>query len=428
LLAAAAVIVFGLLVIGSATVSFTDDSFTQLTRLNFFLRLLHLNYGYVLRQLIWVVLGVVAMAAMMYVPYEDICKHSRVLYAVNLIMLATVLFVGHSALGAQRWIGIGPLVFQPSEFSKLLLIITFAAFLVNREGRLNRLRDLLPCFLYVGVPMLLVLKQPDLGTTMVFVAIMFSMLFFAGARPGLLLGILGTGMVLVIGLFMVHSYLYNTDARLEKQLLALEQQRKAAATVSARQQLDRQYAQTSQEYQVVHHRLTLFYKYTLKEYQVKRLTIFLDPQSDLLGDGYHIWQSLIAVGSGGLLGKGLLEGTQSHLTFLPIRHTDFIFSVVGEEFGFVGALVLLILFAVIIYRGVQIASQARDSLGLLLAVGIISMFAFHVFVNVGMTTGIMPVTGIPLPLFSYGGSNMVMNLAAIGLLMNVYTHRKQILF
>ncbi|OAT85615.1 rod shape-determining protein RodA [Desulfotomaculum copahuensis] len=428
LLAAAAVIVFGLIVIGSAKVSFSDQSFIQLTRLGFFMRLLHLDYGYVGRQFLWVVLGVAAMAVTMYIPYEDICKHSRALYVLNLIMLAAVLFAGHSAMGAQRWIGFGPVKFQPSEFSKLLMIITLANFLALREGRLNRLRDLLPAFVFVGVPMLLVLKQPDLGTSMVFVAILFGMLFFAGARPGLLLGLLGIGTVLIIGLFMVHGYLYNTDANLEKQLMTLEQQKKAATTVAARQQLEKQYDQTAGQYRVAHHRLDLFYKYTLKEYQIKRLTIFRDPQTDLMGDGYNIWQSLIAVGSGGMLGKGLLEGTQSHLTFLPERHTDFIFSVVGEEFGFLGALFLLVLFLIILYRGVQIAASARDSLGLLLATGIISMFAFHVFVNVGMTTGIMPVTGIPLPLFSYGGSNMIMNLAALGLLMNVYIHRKQILF
>lgn len=428
LLAAGAVILFGLLVIGSATLEFTDESFSQLKNLNILLRLFHLDYSYVFKQLIWVLLGLGAMAVMMYIPYEDLCKHAWGLYVLNLVMLAAVIFVGREALGAQRWIQIGPFVFQPSEFSKLILIITFASFLANRKDRLNRLRDLLPCFLYVGVPTLLVLKQPDLGTSLVFVAIMFGMLFLSGARPGLLLSFMGAGVALMVGLFIAHMYIHHADINLEKQLLSLEQQKKAAVSVDARQQLEKKYEQLSKEYLAVHRRHENFHRHTLKEYQVTRLTIFLNPQSDLLGAGYHVWQSLIAVGSGGFLGKGLLGGPQSHLTFLPIRHTDFIFSVVGEEFGFAGAVALLALFMFILYRGVQIASQARDLLGVLLSGGVVSMFAFHIFVNIGMTVGIMPVTGIPLPLFSYGGSNMIMNLAALGLLLNVYMRRKKILF
>ncbi len=428
LLAAAMVLLFSLVAIGSATLEFTDESFSQLKNLFFVVKLLHLDYTYVLRQLLWIFLGLLVMAVMVYIPYDDFCKHARGLYILNLVMLTAVIFFGREALGAQRWISIGPFSFQPSEFSKLIMIITFASFLSAREGRLNHLRDLLPCFLYVGIPTLLVLKQPDLGTSMVFVAIMFGMLFLAGARPSLLLSLLGAGMALLIGLFVLHMYLHNADVNLEKQLLALEQQKKVAVSAAAREELQQKYNRVSAEYRVAHRRHELFHRYALKEYQVTRLTIFLDPKSDLLGAGYHVWQSLIAIGSGGLLGKGLLGGTQSHLTFLPIRHTDFIFSVVGEEFGFLGAVVLLGLYMLILYRGIKIASQARDLQGTLLAGGVVCMFAFHIFVNIGMTSGIMPVTGIPLPLFSYGGSNMIMNLAALGLLLNVYNRRKKILF
>ncbi|RKO67678.1 rod shape-determining protein RodA [Desulfofundulus salinus] len=428
LLAAGMVVLFSLVAIGSATLEFTDESFSQLKNLFFAVKLLHLDYTYVIRQLAWIFVGLWVMAAIMYIPYEDLCKHARGLYILNLVMLIAVIFLGREALGAQRWIYIGPFSFQPSEFSKLIMIITFASFLSAREGRLNRLRDLLPCFVYVGIPTLLILKQPDLGTSLVFVAIMFGMLFLAGARPGLLLALIGAGLALMIGLFVLHMYLHNADVDLEKQLLALEQQKKAAVSETARQELQRKYQQVERDYREAHRRHESFHRHTLKEYQVTRLTVFLDPQSDLLGAGYHVWQSLIAIGSGGLLGKGLLGGTQSHLTFLPIRHTDFIFSVVGEEFGFMGAVVLLGLYLVLLYRGLKIASQARDLQGTLLAGGVVCMFAFHIFVNIGMTAGIMPVTGIPLPLFSYGGSNMIMNLAALGLLLNVYMRRKKILF
>jgi len=186
--------------------------------------------------------------------------------------------------------------------------------------------------------------------------------------------------------------------------------------------------QLKEEHQGIKKNHDRFHKYTLKEYQMTRLTIFVNPESDLLGAGYHVWQSRIAIGSGGITGKGLLGGTQSHYTFLPIRHTDFIFSVVGEEFGFIGVTVLLGLFFIVVYRGVRIIVLARDNYGMLLAAGVVSMFSFHIFLNIGMTAGIAPVTGIPLTLFSYGGSNMMMNLAALGVLLNVYVRRQKLIF
>lgn len=433
LFTAAGIILFGLVVIGSATLEFTNESFTQLKDLNFISKLAHLDFQFVLKQIQWVLIGLFLMAAMIYLPYEDIVKHSRLLYILNLLILAAVLIKGQTAYGAQRWIQLGPVLFQPSEFSKLLMILTFAGFLVKKRGNLNRFRDLILCFLYVGVPMLLILAQPDLGTSMVFVAVMFAMLFFAEAKPLLLLEIIGAGVVLVACLLSVHAYLHDTDRALEKQLAALEQEKKQvmaanAANSPAVEELEKKYNNLLKQSEKAHKRHEKFHKYTLKEYQLTRLFIFLNPQSDLLGDGYQLWQSLISIGSGGLAGKGLLGGTQTHFTFLPVRHTDFIFSVVGEEFGFLGALVLLGLFLLIIYRGIRIALEARDFLGCLLAVGVVSMFAFHVFVNIGMTAGIMPVVGIPLPLFSYGGSNMIMNMMALGILLNVYVRRRKILF
>ncbi len=432
LFTAVAIILFGLVIIGSASLEFTDDSFTELKNLNFLLRLLHLDFTYVAKQFLWVVAGLFFMFVMIYIPYEDMVKHTRLLYVLNLLLLAAVLVKGHVAFGAQRWIQVGPFAFQPSEFSKILMIITFTGFLVKRKGNLNKLKDLIPCFVFVGTPMLLILAQPDLGTSMVFVAIMLAMLFLADARPLLLLEIIAAGLVLAAVLIFSHAYLHDTERQLEKQLSVLEQEKKLAAAGSAATpadpELERKYSHLLKKYQTARARHEKFHKYTLKEYQMTRLFIFLNPEKDLLGDGYHIWQSLISIGSGGLTGKGLLGGTQTHFTFLPVRHTDFIFSVVGEEFGFAGALVLLGLFFLLILRGIRIALEARDFVGSLLAFGVVAMFSFHVFVNIGMTCGIMPVTGIPLPLFSYGGSSMIMNMMALGLLQSVHVRRRKILF
>ena len=288
--------------------------------------------------------------------------------------------MGTTALGAQRWIALGPFVFQPSEFAKVIIIVTFARFLADREGRLNTLTDLLPAFAFIALPILLIIMQPDLGTSLVFIAIMFGMMFMVGANPKLLAGLIGGGGV--VGFGWLYAYFTNP----------------AKVWIP------------------------------LHDYQIDRLTIFLDPYRDPLGDGYHIIQSQIAIGSGGILGKGIFNGSQNQLNFLPEQHTDFIFSVVGEELGFIGTMLLLTLFFVIMYRGIRIAYLAKDTFGTLLATGVVSMLAFHVLVNIGMATGVMPVTGLPLPLFSYGGSSMLSTLIAMGILQNVYSRRQKLVF
>ena len=296
-------------------------------------------------------------------------RHGNPFYVFNLILLILVMLVGQTALGAQRWIALGPISIQPSEFSKLIMIIALAAMLEKRGGKINTITDLAPVAAYVGVPFLLVLKQPDLGTSLVFLAIFFGMVFVAGVRLRLLLGIFGAGLAAMPVLW-----------------------------------------------------------HFLKDYQKMRIMVFMDPNVDPLGAGYHIIQSKIAIGSGMLFGKGLFGGTQSQLNFLPENHTDFIFSVVGEELGFVGCAILLLLYLVVLWRGIRIAQDASDMFGRLLAVGITSMIAFHVLINVGMTMGIMPVTGIPLPLMSYGVSSLTTNIMAIAILLNIQLRRQKLLF
>lgn len=336
------------------------------------------------KQIINITIGLAAMVFVLNINYEDLAKHMKPLYILNLIILGAVIFMGDSALGAQRWIEIGPFRFQPSEFSKLIIIICFAVYLNSRQGKLNRFRDLIPCFAFIGMPMLLILKQPDLGTSLVFLAIMFGMLFAAGARPWLLVLLIVGGLAFA-SLWIWAHFWFEANSAYDLWI-------------------------------------------PLKDYQLKRLTIFLNPWADWYGDGYHVIQSQIAIGQGGLFGRGLFQGSQTHGDFLPIQDTDFIFSVVAEELGFIGAVALLILFFVLIYRCIYIAVNAKDNFGFLLSVGVISMITFHILINVGMTTGIMPVTGIPLPMFSYGGSNMITNLAALGLLLNINMKQQNILF
>lgn len=443
--AASLLIIFSLVTIGSSTMEYTDSSMEKIQGMNILFRLLELDYSFVFKQLVWILLGLAAALFILYIDYEDISRYSKHLYVINLIMLAAVMVVGQTALGAQRWISIGPFQFQPSEFSKLIIIITFADFLSKRKGRLNSFRDLIPCFVYIGIPMLLILTQPDLGTSLVFLAIMFGMLFIAGARPAVLVGIIAFGAVMCFSLYESHQLVHHYDTALKERIThvsnalngndyyldkneELKKDIKQRGFSDSGEDLGKYLEEIKKEQLVAKNRHEKFHKYTLKEYQMTRLTIFMNPEDDLLGAGYHVWQSRIAIGSGGVTGKGLLKGTQSHYTFLPIRHTDFIFSVVGEEFGFIGAAFLLGLYFVLLYRGLQVVAVARDTYGMLLAAGVVSMFAFHIFQNIGMTTGVMPVAGIPLPLFSYGGSNMVMNLASLGLLLNVYVRRQKLIF
>lgn len=365
IIAVVLIIGLGLITISSASSANADG------RVSFF-------SGTVNRQMISVALGAVAMAVIVSLRYEDLAKYRRLLYVVNIAMLAAVLIAGFTAMGAQRWIQIGGFQFQPSEFAKLITIITLADFIAAREGQLSRFRDLLPVFAYVGVPMLLILLQPDLGTTLVFIAITIGMLFVAGARPLLLGGLTAAGLGGVIAWIWGH--------------------------------------------------LRYGIWIPLEDYQIDRLTIFLNPWSDWAGAGYNMIQSQIAIGAGGLWGKGLYNGTQNQLNFLPEQHTDFIFSVLAEETGFIGVIIVLALYFVVLYRGLSIAAQARDLFGTLLATGIVSMLVFQILVNIGMTSGIMPVTGLPLPLFSYGGTSMIMTLAAIGILLNIWLRRRKIVF
>ena len=325
-----------------------------------------------LHQLAFAIVGVLIMLLLAFVDYHLWQRLAWPLYIINILILAAVALHGHQALGAQRWIGVGLFVFQPSEPAKLLTILSLGAILADPRRSWTRLRDLWLPLALVALPTALVMKQPDLGTALVLVAILTAMLFFA--LP-----------------ILLHFAAYATAVLLGG----------AVAVMTP---------------------------YFLKGYQRQRLLVFLDPKHDPQGAGWSLIQSKIAVGSGELAGKGLYHGTQTQLGFVPEHATDFIFAVIGEELGFLGALLLLGLYALLLGFAVFAINAARDRFAVLVGVGVVAMFAFHILVNVGMTIGIMPVTGIPLPFISYGGSSLITCFAAVGILINMDQHPDKVSF
>jgi rod shape determining protein RodA len=321
--------------------------------------------SYFIKQAVWAGAGFGGLLVAMFFDYRLLHRYGYVVYVAAVFLLVVVHVAGTNAGGAQRWIGFGPVSLQPSEFMKIALVIVLATNLHRWAGGVHLpLRKLLAPVALFAVPAFLILRQPDLGTAILMGLVAFSVLLVAGLRLQVVLL-----AALVIG---------------------------PALPVAWQQ---------------------------LKPYQRMRVTSFLNPQADPLGAGYHVLQSKIAIGSGMLHGKGYLRGTQNSLHFLPEQHTDFVFSVFAEEWGFVGALVLLALYAALILRGLVIASKAKDNLGALLAAGLIATVFWQVFINIAMTSGSMPVVGITLPFLSYGGSSLLAVLTSIGLVMNVSMRR-----
>ncbi|MDD3704613.1 MAG: rod shape-determining protein RodA [Clostridiaceae bacterium] len=320
-------------------------------------------------QIIAFILGMIGVLLILLIDYKTFGDNYILIYITNVFLLVLVLVVGFSTKGTKGWIDLGPVNMQPSEIVKIGFILTFAKYLEKKKDNLNRLIDVLPAILHLGLLVGLILLQPDTGTALVFIFISIFMLFAAGMSYKIIAG--------AFGIFLVS--------------------------------------------------LPVMWK-LLRPFQKDRILVFLNPELDPMGKGYHVIQSETAIGSGQFLGKGLFEGTQNNLGFIPERHTDFIFSVIGEELGLVGALILLMLFTWLLLRCIHIAKVSKDDYGMLICVGIIAMFLFHILENIGMTIGLMPVTGIPLPFISYGGSSLLTNMAAVGLVLNVGMRRQVIRF
>ena len=329
---------------------------------------LHTKYiGSHTKQLFWIAGGLAAMFLFSKIDYHRLLEWVPWVYGASLLALVAVKLVGHKVLGAKRWISIGPVHFQPSEWVKLILILIVARYFANLGGRSLTWKDILKALVLVGIPMALVLVQPDLGTALTYTPILVAGLFLGGINLRQALVLLTACAVLVAGVW--------SSGKL------------------------------------------------LKPYQKARLTSFINPDNDPRGTGYQLLQSKIAVGSGGVWGKGVAKGTQTQGDFLPIPHADFIFAAFGEEHGFVGALLVLLLYFLILMRLIHNAQTAADLSGSLIIMGIVAVLTFQIGVNVGMVIGFMPVTGIPLPLMSYGGSSVLFTFLALGVAMNVRMRR-----
>ncbi len=340
--------------------------------------------------------------------YQNLLRFHWYLYGANIVMLAAVMVLGSSAKGAQRWIYIGPFNFQPSEFAKIALIITLAAVLQQRQ--VKYLSEFVKTLFITIPPWLLVFIQPDLGSSLVFGVIALGMLYWAGANPGWLL-LLASPLIAAI-LYAVYQPLWVVWAGL---MAVIAWRTLPWPKVSALVAL---------AINVGFGFLGAVFWNVLKDYQKERLIMFLDPEKDALGAGYHLIQSRIAIGAGGFWGQGITQGTQTQLNFIPEQHTDFIFSAIGEECGFFGSFLLILTFWYLCWRILKIANTSRDNFGSLLVIGILSMIVFQVVVNIGMNVGIAPVTGIPLPWISYGRSALLKNFISIGLIESVAAARR----
>lgn len=319
-----------------------------------------------IKQGYYYLVGFCLVLAIISVDYHVLLRVNYPIYAAVIVLLIVAVVFGKTTGGAQRWINLGFVKLQPSELAKLSIVVTLASYYCRKDiCRGFGLADLVPPALLLLVPVGLIIKQPDLGTALMLVFVFVSMTLFVKVRMATMI------FLVVIGLALA----------------------------------------------------PMAWKYGLKPYQRQRVETMLNPEGDPLGTGYHIMQSKIAVGSGRVLGKGYLAGTQVHLDFLPERHTDFAFSVLAEEWGFVGSLVFLASYFLMVFLGFNVAAVARDKFGVLLALGVSALLFWQAFVNVAMVLGLLPVVGMPLPLFSYGGSSLLTNLAGVGILLSVRMRR-----
>lgn len=327
--------------------------------------------NYLIKQIIWLILGILALIIVFKIGYLRLVELSPILYILTLFLFVLILLIGDPKLGAQRWFQFRFFTFQPSEFFKVVFILFLSRYLGSYPRSLylkrNGLKEISVCGCLTLLPMLLILKQPDLGTALVLGFIFLIIIYIWGAR------------IKYIIFIAVCSLLS----------------------------------------------LPLLW-HLLRGYQKRRLLVFLNPNLDPLRAGYTVIQSKIAIGSGGLFGKGWLSGTQSQLNFLPEHHTDFIFSVLGEEWGFLGGLLVILLYLFLILRAMRIAALSKNRTGKLIATGIAGLLLIHIIINIGMNIGIMPITGLPLPLISYGGSSLITTLCAIGLLLSVDRERRSL--
>ncbi|MDF1611101.1 MAG: rod shape-determining protein RodA [Stygiobacter sp.] len=384
-------IIFGLLAIYSSTVNHPVAN------------------GNFSKQLIFFVIGLFIFLIIYSLPQQTIKMFAIPSYAISLFFLIAVLVIGKTIYGAKSWFGFGGFGFQPSEFAKLGTILMLAYWLTYKNRDINNFKDLAVSLAIGFSPIILIMLEPDMGTSIVFALITLVMIFWSG------ISLFGIFVVLSPGI-VVFSSIFGKAALIFTLLLVL------AALFFFKKDLF-----NSIVIFVINLSSGFFFDYVfkiLKPHQQKRIESFIDPMADPLGSGYNALQAKVAVGSGGLFGKGFLQGNQTQLRFIPQQWTDFIYCVIGEEFGFIGSVIVIVLFLILFLRLLNIANTAKDNFSVLVVVGILTLYFVHFALNIGMNLGITPVIGIPLPFLSYGGSSLIINLIMIGIVLNIYRNRK----
>lgn len=388
-----AVIICGLLAIFSATYTSGAEYFSK--------------------QLGFSIFGIILMIGISFIPPRIVARSSYIIYLLSLVLLVVVLIIGKKISGSKSWFSMGGFGIQPSEFAKIATILALANFLSQSEDgfrNVNRLPEFLKACAIVLIPVLLIMKQPDMGTSLVFLSMILPVLFWVGLSPYVLFIII-TPVIAVLGAFFGINYLIGAIVIIGIIMLMFKKNAFVAAVIIVL------------NIAIGYSFDTLYHK--LEPYQQKRIMAVFDPATDPLGSGYNVIQSKVAIGSGGLLGKGFLQGTQTQLKFIPEQWTDFIFCMIGEEFGFVGSIIILTLYMIIIFQLVNNAYLTKNRFLSVACIGFASIVLFHLVINVGMTIGIMPVIGIPLPMMSYGLSSLLSFLVMMGIAMSAYRYRNQ---
>jgi rod shape determining protein RodA len=364
------------------------------------------------KQLIWAVISIIVFFVAYSLPVNSFKMISIPSYLLSLFLLAVVVVIGRRVYGAKSWINLGVFGFQPSEFAKIGTILALASFLSRRNTNIESFFDIIMGLIIGFIPVALILMEPDMGTALVFIVLILTMIFWKGISLFGLFVVLSPGFVALSSLFGTY-YLFGALIIVLAALFFFKKDIFFSGSILA--------------LNIGAGFFTDYVYKALSPHQQRRIQSFIDPSADPLGAGYNAIQAKVAIGSGGLFGKGFLHGNQTQLQFIPEQWTDFIFCVVGEEFGFLGAIIVMVLFLIIFLRIFRIASIAKDEFLSLTLMGILSVFIIHFIINIGMTTGIMPVIGIPLPFVSYGGSSLLVNMFMLGIVGNIYRTRKNFL-
>ena len=366
-------------------------------------------HGNFQKQLYWSIFSVLIFFVIYYLPQQTFRMFAIVTYLASIFFLISVLAIGKTVYGSKSWFGFGGFGFQPSEFAKLATILMLAYWLTYKNRDINNFIDIGVALIIGFVPIILILLEPDTGTSFVFIFITISLIFWSGISLFGLFVVLSPGVMVVASLFGMHVF-----------LIAL------ILVVVALFFFKKDFFNSITVF-IINLSSGFFFDYAyriLKPHQQRRIASFLNPYADPLGAGYNALQAKVAIGSGGFWGKGFLHGNQTQLRFIPEQWTDFIYCVIGEEFGFIGSVIVVTLFFIIFIRLLNLSSTAKDKFSVLVIVGVLTLLFFHFAVNIGMNLGITPVIGLPLPFLSYGGSSLLVDVGLLGIVLNIYRNRK----